>query len=239
MQTTKFAPWVPERLVFSHFLLVPRLYYSNSMFNTFGKSLNRLIYIQTLHRTQHKSLTDQFWRNVWFQNHEFVNSLKLSKIIWNIQMFFRYPTLQTLRNKFIFLQRLIKKHTLFPFLGTVSLFRQENIWFTLNDSYDKTIIGWSRSSWQWQYVEACCYNFSEWTDWRTSKSCLVLSSSSSSNKILFFPLKRTTLQTCKLWNTSDFQTFKTIQTLSSENGLIRRLQNNLLQLLESFWGWKS
>ena len=54
MQTTKIAPWVPERLIFSHFLRVPWLYYSNSMFNTFGKSLNRLIYIQTLHRFQNK-----------------------------------------------------------------------------------------------------------------------------------------------------------------------------------------
>ena len=152
-------------------------------------------------------------------------------------MFFRYPTLQTLRNKFIFLRRLIKQPTLFSFPGTV--LSRKYLIYPENDLYDKTIIGWSRSSWQWQYVEACCYNFSEWTDWRTSKSCLVLSSSSSSNIFLFFPLKRTTLETCKLWNTSGFQTFKTIQTLSSENGLIWRLENNLLQLLGSFWGEKS
>ena len=50
----KLRGWVPEQLIFSHFLRVPRLYNSNSMLNTFGKSLNRLIYIQTLHRTQHK-----------------------------------------------------------------------------------------------------------------------------------------------------------------------------------------
>ena len=148
-------------------------------------------------------------------------------------------TADTAEQIYIFAKINKETHIVFFPQNCFSVSSRKYLIFPENDSYDKTIIGWSRSSWQWQYVEAGCYDFSKWTDWRTSKSCLVLSSSSSSNKFLFFPLKRTTLQTCKLWNSSDFQTFKTIQTLSSENGLIWRLKNNLLQLLGSLWGEKS
>ena len=130
-QTTKFAPWVPERLVFSHFLRVRGFIIPIRCSTPLGNLWIGSYIFRLCTEPSIKGLTYQFWRNAWVQNHEFVNSLKLSKIIWNIQMFFQISNTADTAEQIYILQRLIKKPTLFSFLRTVFLFRQENIWFTL------------------------------------------------------------------------------------------------------------
>ena len=147
MQTTKIAPWVPERLIFSHFLRVPRLYYSNSMFNTFGKSLNRLIYIPTPHRFQNKRFNRSVLKKCLVSeswNRELSETVKDNMKYSNV--FQISNTADTAIQIYIFAKINKETHIIFFPPNCFSVSSRKCLIYPENDSYDKTIIGWSRSS---------------------------------------------------------------------------------------------